>query len=174
VEDPETIEEVLGRGTANVISEIERFRRILADSSADRVKRAEALKFIIHFVGDLHQPLHVGRLGDRGGNGTHVTWFRKSSNLHTVWDTELVDFISLSYSELARWLTPPSYSQLIEWQSGTVRDWAQESFDLRGKVYDIGSGNLSFEYADRSVPIVRQRLLQAGVRLAGLLNSIFY
>jgi hypothetical protein len=171
IEDNETLEQVLARGGRNVVTEIRRFEKVLADRRANRQERIEALKFLVHFVGDLHQPLHVGRSGDRGGNQTQVTWFRSPSNLHAVWDAEIIEFERLSYTEFAAFIDHPTPAQIREWQSTPLAGWVQESFELRARVYDIGSGNLSYEYQRASLPIVRQRLLQAGIRLAGLLNT---
>ncbi|HCZ36443.1 MAG TPA: S1/P1 Nuclease, partial [Cytophagales bacterium] len=126
-----------------------------------------------HMIGDMHQPLHVGKPGDRGGNDVKVKWFRNDSNLHRVWDSEMIDDTKLSYTELADALGKPGKDKLAKWQQGTVRDWALESVSYRPQVYDIGNGSLSYSYSYKYLPIAKERLLQAGIRLAALLNTIY-
>lgn len=95
------------------------------------------------------------------------------TNLHSVWDNGLIDSEKLSFSELAAFIDHPTLMELQAWQSSSPADWVRESKAVRERVYKIGDGNLSYQYAFDNMPLVKQRLLQAGVRLAGLLNSIF-
>lgn len=133
----------------------------------------EYLKFLIHLVGDIHQPLHVGKPGDRGGNEVKVKWFRNETNLHTVWDSEMINGTRLSYTELADALGTPDKALVKQWQMASVRDWAHESMTHRPQVYNIGDGNLGYKYSFNYLSIVKARLLQAGIRLAGVLNQIY-
>jgi hypothetical protein len=128
---------------------------------------------MVHFVGDVHQPLHVGRRADRGGNGVEVTWFRDQTNLHSVWDYLLIENERLSFSELAAFIDHPTLAELQAWQGSPVAEWVRESKAERERVYEIGDGKLGYAYAYENIPLVKRRLLQAGVRLAGLLNAIF-
>jgi hypothetical protein len=156
-----------------VVKMIELFTRELKSGKLTRDKEQEYLKMLVHMVGDIHQPLHVGRPGDRGGNQVRVKWAGADTNLHTVWDSKMIDDTHLSYTELAQSLIRPDATVIKKWQAASVRDWAKESVDLRARVYDIGNGSLGYRYAYVNMPVVRQRLLQAGVRLAGLLNGIY-
>lgn len=133
------------------------------------------LKVLVHLVGDLHQPLHVGNGTDRGGNDAKVQWFGDNSNLHRVWDSEMIDDKQLSFTELADFIDDSLTDEIIEdWQSTSVLDWAYESSALLDKVYDYPeNGRLSYEYSFINFDTVELRLLQAGVRLAGLINEIY-
>lgn len=152
---------------------IKTYAKELANPAAGRRQRSRALAWLCHLVGDLHQPLHVGRRRDRGGNGVTVVFFGEPTNLHSVWDSGLIDREKLSFSEWAEFLLPVSEEEVERLQATSPLDWAMESKALREAVYDIGTGGLSWDYRYRSLPIVERRLREAGVRLAGLLNSVF-
>jgi len=150
--------------------------KIVADLKSKKLsskQELEYLKALIHLVGDIHQPLHVGKPGDRGGNDVKLKWFGSNSNLHRVWDSEMIDDTKLSYTELANALVKPDKATIAKWQKASVRDWAHESMTYRPEVYDIGNGNLSYQYSYKNLSIVRLRILQSGIRLAGLLNQIY-
>jgi hypothetical protein len=85
----------------------------------------------------------------------------------------MIDDTKLSYTELADALGKPDRLTVSAWQKNSVRDWANESMSYRKQVYAVGDGNLSFKYPYKNLDSVRHRLLQAGVRLAGILNSIY-
>lgn len=157
----------------DVISALQRFEAELRNPKTSREDKAIALKFYAHLVADVHQPLHVGRDGDRGGNDVKVIWHGQNANLHAVWDSLMIDFQKLSFSEFAEFLDPPSQRQSAEWRKGGYLDWATESVKLRPRVYDIGKGKLGYEYSYRNLPVVRERLMQSAIRLAAQLNSIF-
>ena len=106
---------------------------------------------------------------DRGGNGVEVMWFTEKTNLHSVWDSHLIEDEKLSFSEFAAFIDHPTLEEIRLWQSATYTDWIKESQGERDKVYRIGDGRLSYPYAFQSKPLVKRRLVQAGVRLAGLL-----
>jgi len=152
---------------------MERFEAVLRDPEAARGDRVEALRFLVHFVGDVHQPLHVGRREDLGGNRVLVLWFDEPANLHSVWDSRMIESEELSFTELAGFIDHPTPEEVAAWQATGYPDWIAESFALREEVYDLGDRRLGYRYGYEKLPIVRKRLLQAGVRLAGLLESIF-
>ncbi len=155
---------------------LESILRIIAELKSGKLSpkgETERLKWLIHLVGDIHQPLHVGKGNDRGGNDMRVSWFRNESNLHRVWDSDMIDDTRLSYTELAESLDKPTPSQIQAWQQATVFDWANESMSYRDQVYDIGNGRLGYQYSYKYFNIVKLRLLQSGVRLAGILNEIY-
>lgn len=135
---------------------------------------AFALKLLVHLVADIHQPLHVGTGEDKGGNEVRVDYFWKSSNLHKVWDTGMIDGQQLSYTEYASWIDHVTKSQRQDWQKDSVLDWAYESVSYRDEVYDLPeSKKISYKYDYNNLDLVNLRLLQAGVRLAGVLNDIY-
>lgn len=137
-------------------------------------QEAENIKILIHLVGDIHQPLHVGNGTDRGGNDVRLKWFWDNSNLHRVWDSEMINDKQLSFTELADFVNNPSPEQIKEWQSASVTDWAYESQALLPQVYSYPENKeLSYEYAYKNWDTVKDRLLKAGVRLAGILNEIY-
>ena len=132
------------------------------------------LKLLVHLVGDIHQPLHVGNGTDKGGNEVKLKYFWKSSNLHRVWDSGLIDNQQLSYTEYAESIDFATPQQLKDWQATSVLDWAYESMALRKQVYNIPEdGNLSYRYNYDNLATVNLRLRQAGIRLAGILNEIY-
>jgi hypothetical protein len=173
IDDAETLETTARDPAGDVLEAIQRFTAVLRDPQATRESKQEALKFLVHFVGDVHQPLHVGRRADRGGNSIKVTLLGQETNLHSVWDSGLIDNEKLSFSELAAFIDHPTLQELQSWQSAPPAEWANESKAARDRVYQIGDGKISYEYAYKNIPLVKRRLLQGGVRLAGLLNSIF-
>ncbi len=149
--------------------------RALANSRLPRNDRRDALRFVTHFIVDLHQPLHVGRAEDRGGNRVDVRLGRRTLNLHRFWDTEAVTLTGLTPLEYVANLMPQVHRQQADWAAGTPEDWAVESQALRGQVYAFGTEGaaLSDEYIAAAIAITEQRLAQAGVRLAATLNSLF-
>jgi hypothetical protein len=156
------------------------FTATLKDSGANLADKQLALRFIVHLVGDLHQPLHVGKCCDRGGNEVKVSWFGKPTNLHAVWDSQLVEEEQLSFTELAAKLQRhTSSADLIAWWDVNPRDWISESGQYRNTLYPEPSTGrkkqpeLSYDYVYRFTPLMELRLKQAGVRLAAYLNAIY-
>ena len=173
IESGQTYEQSKKNPNGDVIMTIERILAELKTHTMDKKREIEYVKILIHLVGDLHQPLHVGCCDDQGGNKTKVKWFRGDSNLHRVWDSDMIDDTKLSYTELALALGKPDKASVAMWQKTSVRDWAKESMTYRKQVYDIGDGNLGYKYSYKYLGSAKDRLLQAGVRLAGLLNQIY-
>jgi hypothetical protein len=132
------------------------------------------LRFIVHIVGDLHQPMHVGNGTDRGGNDVKVTWFREETNLHRVWDSQMIDHMQYSYTEYAQQvqlgMNDNDKSKLM---NADIMNYVYSSSSLREQIYDIGDGNLSWKYIYKNREIMEDRLLQAGYHLAALLNDIY-
>jgi hypothetical protein len=133
------------------------------------------LKMLIHMVADVHQPLHVGRPEDKGGNTIKVEWFWSKSNLHRVWDSGLIDSQQYSFSELAPIVNRGATNEKVfHWQNSSVVDWAHESMSYRKAIYNIPTdGKINYKYRFDHWDTVKLRLLQAGVRLAGILNEIY-
>jgi hypothetical protein len=171
--DDETYETAPKNPAGDVVEAIQRLTGVLRDPQAAPQEQVVAVKFLVHFVGDIHQPLHVGRRDDQGGNLIQVRWFGEPSNLHKVWDEQLIEAEKLSFSEFAAFLDHPSTAEVVAWQQSTVLDWVREAMHLRPQVYDIGDGQLGYPYRFKQMPTVKERLLRAGVRLAGVLNTIF-
>jgi len=149
------------------------FAAVVADNNAPVMTRRLALRFVAHLVGDMHQPLHAGRAADRGGVDIRVSYREQSTNLHFFWDRELVDLEPGNEEDIAKRLTASlTEEERRQWQSGDPKQWTDESLTLvRSHAYNTGpTGELSDDYVERARPIVRIRLVQAGLRLAWLLN----
>jgi hypothetical protein len=134
------------------------------------------LRLLIHIVGDIHQPLHVGREEDRGGNKIKVIWFGQPTNLHAVWDEKLIDMQQLSYTEYTKAINHTTPATIAKWQQAPIVSWLYESYKLANKIYgDIKQPDqkLSYLYNYDYIETVNEQLLKGGVRLAGLLNQIF-
>ena len=147
----------------------------LKDKNSTAEEKAFYLKMLVHFVGDLHQPLHAGRGEDKGGNDILVRWFGDGSNLHRVWDSEMINDFQMSYSELAHNSDELSKSEIREIQKGSVLDWMYESKELANEVYaSVETGEkLGYEYMYEWFPVVHDQLQKGGLRLAKILNDIY-
>jgi S1/P1 Nuclease len=160
-----------------VVDRITMFKQVLADRSAPKEQRVEALKFLVHFVGDLHQPMHA--IGEaRGGNDIHIVQFGSAQcgkypcNLHYTWDIGLIEHTGLTEEQYVRKIKQMIASQKLtaNWV-GTPEQWANESFQLAKKVWLNDGGLVDEQYYERDIPIVNGRLEMAGMRLAVMLNQ---
>lgn len=139
-------------------------------------KKQMYLRLLIHIVGDIHQPLHVGKQEDLGGNRVRVLWFGDSTNLHSVWDDKMISSQDLSYTEYVKAINHSTKEQRMQWQQQSVNEWFYDSYVQAGKVYgSVTQPNqrLSYRYNYDHIAMLNDQLLKAGVRLAGLLNEIF-
>ncbi|GAB2902405.1 S1/P1 nuclease [Microbulbifer echini] len=155
-----------------ILNAIQQFAAVLADRSRPESARAEALMFVAHFVGDLHQPLHTGLYSDRGGNDVQVQFFGEETNLHALWDIQLVSRVVADWQDYAQRQTEiirPGERQL--WQSTTVEEWARESHQIAHNLAYTNEIQLGEKYFLRSQDSVEIRLQQGGVRLAAVLNK---
>ncbi len=182
--------------SGKLIGSINEQLKVLKDPTSPDDKKVFAIKFIVHLVGDLHMPLHVGNGTDIGGNACKVIFQGKATNLHALWDEGMIDFTKLSFTELTHFISQgKNVSQVQAWRKGDVIDWARESKELRSQIYpdnvvaspapqssrtycrmdtpvlESEMPRLSYEYSYKFVPVVEQRLFQAGLRLAMLLNQ---
>lgn len=148
---------------------------ILKDTETPKDKKAFHLKLLVHFMGDLHQPLHVGIADDRGGNQFQVRWFDEGTNLHSVWDEKILDSYEMSYTELAANTKRLSKEEVAKIRRGTVKDWMNESRELCVQVYNTTAAgqDLGYGYMYQYVDVVRAQLQKGGIRLSALLNDIF-
>jgi S1/P1 Nuclease len=161
----------------NVYSAVLKQEQVLGSSTSTRPEKIEALKFVVHFVGDLHQPMHVSRTEDKGGNTIQLNYEGKGTNLHAVWDSRLLDHEGLDYVALAEKYDRVSAKQIKEWQSDPLIKWVWESYQISTKLYAevdaMNSRSIDDSYYQAHIDIIHQRLVMAGVRLAGMLNTIF-
>jgi hypothetical protein len=164
-----------------VADKVEEFAGELSNPATDLEEQVVALKFVLHLVGDLHQPLHDADDHDRGGNDKRVTAAGfKAGNLHHFWDTEFVDQLGPDAKTIASDLIGHiTKDQVSQWQVGKVADWARESFqvakaDAYGQLPEPsarGSFRLPDDYVSEATQDVSLQLSKAGVRLAFTLNK---
>ncbi|MEO7468784.1 MAG: S1/P1 nuclease [Sphingobium limneticum] len=155
----------------DAVTALTKFRATLLDPKATDDQKRAALRFIVHIVGDLHQPLHAGAGTDRGGNDVKVEFFGKPTNLHSVWDSAIIESHSLSYTEYAAWLSRSIRpEEVVSWSASTSADWVRESVALRRTVYPA-EPKLGYSYAYQHRPNIDARLKMAGVRIAAYLNA---
>lgn len=138
-------------------------------------KNQENLYFLLHLVADGHQPFHIGRQEDLGGNKIEVEWFRKKTNIHAVWDSDLIEFQNYSYTEYVEVLDfrDKKYNKLLV--EGSLEDWLYDSYLKTEHLYStVKPGDqLWFKYNYDHVAILEEQLLKAGLRLAKVLNEVF-
>lgn len=204
IQPDETIEAVVARNAEteeidDVYEGIERMLAILRgeQDAIDQMKalmqknrveplagsmEATALAFLIHFIGDIHQPMHVGKNRDLGGNKIEVLFFSERYNLHSVWDTQIIEHERLSFTEFSAFVEKHVHKYKADWEKAPVIDWAKESMDYREDIYntlydytdrDTGLPSFSWNYQHDFLPIVEERLGAAGYRAAALLNEIY-
>ncbi|WP_313580232.1 S1/P1 nuclease [Chishuiella sp.] len=133
------------------------------------------LYFLIHIFGDVHQPLHVGRPDDLGGNRIKVDWFKDKVNIHTVWDSKLVDYENYSYTEYSNLLDIETKQERKAIQEGNYADWIYGSYVIANKIYANVKMDekLGYRYHYEYKYTVEDQLLKGGLRLAKVLDSIF-
>jgi hypothetical protein len=160
-----------------VTAAITRFVAVLRNTASSPDAKSEALKFVVHFVADLHQPLHCSDNHDRGGNDVHVKFFGENGNLHSVWDTLLIERIDSNTESYAKRLDAAlTDSSIGAFEQGMVEDWALESHSVAVKVaYGAlpsgGTLDLGADYFQAASPAVDVQLWTAGIRLALILNE---
>lgn len=173
---PQMVEVLKKDTSANAYTKINFLVKELKKKSLDRDKKIMYLRLLIHFVGDIHQPLHVSPVGSTGGNSIRVQWFSTPSNLHRVWDTHLIDEQQLSYTEYARHINHSTLAQRKKLQADPLSKWLFESYTIAQRLHDeIREENprLGYRYNFDHLHTVDNQLLKGGIRLAGLLNEIF-
>jgi len=160
-----------------VVEKIAAFHRVLKDPEAPRAERREALLYLVHFIGDVHQPLHLGNEADRGGNRITLSYRGRMTNLHALWDGGLIHRRGRSLLQYARDLNRAiAPREASDWSVSGVVAWADES---RRLALDRAYGSLpagtvrlsSKRYIASAQRILDQRMAQAGVRLAVALNQ---
>lgn len=168
-----TVQERDKKKQGDILSAIEDFSKTLKDPKKPKKERVIALRFLVHLIGDLHQPLHTGYASDHGGNKVKVTWFGEKTNLHMVWDEKLINLEELSFTEYTKKLNYASKEQIKEWQSSKPLVWAQESRAYVEKAYEYKEAKYwEYNYSYQHLDFLNERLQRAGIRLAGHLNNL--
>ena len=162
-----------------IVGVIERFEAEIRSPGLSPERRYEALYNLVHFVGDLHEPLHCSNHDDHGGNDVKVKFLGQETNLHSVWDTRVIQNTHQTWETLARRLGKVSRGRRAAWSNGTPEEWALESHDLaRDVAYRFrppaqGPVVLDKAYERRAEAVIRQQLAKAGIRLAYILNQAY-
>jgi len=133
------------------------------------------LRILVHLVGDIHQPMHCGRAADRGGNDIRVKWFNQPDNLHSIWDSNIIEYQQLSYTEYSNAVNGAGKAEIQKWQRDDLSTWIYESYQKSEDLYKAAekSTDYSFRYNYDWIDTTNQQLVKGGIRLAGLLNEIF-
>ena len=171
--DGKTYADVAPPPEGNAVTALEMFSKQLKSKQSSLAEKQLALRFIVHVIGDLHQPFHAGNGTDRGGNDVKLNFFWEDSNLHRIWDSGLIDRQQLSYTEWTNMLSSKiSSQQAIDWMEIDPKVWIAESAKVRASLYP-DSDKVSWDYQYQNLPIVKQRLQMGGVRIAAYLNALF-
>lgn len=166
---------MLSQRQPNLYTAILKNKNDLANKQLSLEKRQEALKFLIHLVGDAHQPMHVSREEDKGGNAIEVIFGGRATNLHALWDSGLLDRERKSYEKIEQDCDKATAAEIKKWQQDDPMVWLWESYQISSKLYaEIRNGsNLNDQYYKQHVDMMEKRIDQAGIRLAGMINAIF-
>lgn len=176
IDADETFAEAKLNDKGDIVTALNEQILVLGDTTKSKEERALALKMVVHFLGDMHQPMHLGRLSDLGGNRHEVRYFKNPTNLHTVWDSRLVESAhKWSYTEWQQQIdraNPTEQKLLI---SGNIDDWAKQSVAIAADIYDFfpNGKNISYNDVAHWAPVIENQFLKGGLRLAHVLNTIF-
>lgn len=161
--------------TPNLYTAILKCEKTLIDSSTNNDQRSEALKFFIHLVGDAHQPMHVSRAEDKGGNTIQMRFNNRGTNLHSLWDSGLIDKEGLNDDEMVKEYDKATPTEIKKWQHDLPMVWLWESYQISTELYKQADKDKHLEDQDAykgHLEMIHRRIDQAGIRLAGLLNVI--
>lgn len=169
------IQSVHNNKDQNVYNAILLLKDELKQKNLDDSLKVMYVKLLVHFVGDLHQPMHTGRPEDLGGNRVRLEWFNEKINLHQLWDDRLIDYQKLSYTEYVNWINHATKAQKKMWQSQSVADWLYDSYLISNRIYaETPEGaKLKYKYNFDFIDDLNLQLLKGGIRLAAILNEIF-
>ena len=179
VSDDQAIIDAPRRRSGDVLWAIDEAAELLASPVVDQKQQLAMYRFLVHFIADVHQPLHVGRRSDLGGNRLKVMVDGRSSNLHSYWDSGVLGkVVETPEAHAERLVGTISAAAVVEWQASEPLQWAEESKSYRDFVYTIsrseaGLAVVTERYASRALRITEARMARAGVRLAGALDALY-
>jgi len=157
----------------NIINRLQLAIYNLKNKLGDYQTKHFNLKVLIHLIGDLHQPLHIAYAADRGGNDTKVKYFERESNLHKVWDDQIIKSAKIDFDMCMKLSKTLPAFKAEKYEESMVLNWAMESRLLLENVYDVKDNYISHAYLNRNAILIELQLLKAGRRLAGLLNALY-
>jgi hypothetical protein len=155
----------------DIVTTLKECIRVLKNPESSKESKSFYLKFLIHLVGDIHQPLHTGKFEDRGGNDIKLTFLGKLTNFHIIWDVHMIEYLNMDYKQLS--------DELMQMKEGNYSlnpdDWVYETHqDVKRLYAEIQNKNeINIDYINRKIPFVKHKLFKAGSTLAGVLNDIF-
>lgn len=176
IDADETFENAKINEKGDVIRAVEELIEALKSGKLNKEEQALSLKFLVHLVGDMHCPMHMGHKSDLGGNKWQVQYFRNGTNLHSVWDSGVIESAhKWTYSEWVEQIDINDKETNRKLAEGTPQSWGKETYEICKTIYDatpVGS-KLSYDYVSDWSETVENQLLRAGLRLASVLNDIF-
>ena len=159
---------------ANIINELNKvIARLKERSKHTKGENAIDLKILMHLVGDLHQPLHVGYGSDKGGNKIEVSFLGHTSNLHKVWDSEIIRNSRITADGCLHMVSSYSPAEISTMQKIDVINWMNDCRSHLGQVYDFTDATISETYITKNTPLIEKQLITGGLRLSALLKEIF-
>lgn len=176
VDEGDTYESAPANPAGDVVTAIKAQMETLADANTSLADKNLALKILVHITGDMHQPMHMGHATDLGGNRTKLKFFGRDTNLHSIWDSSLLESgHKWSYTEWQQQIDRATPEQKREIVAGTVDDWARETLPIARDAYTYYQPglNVSYDQVAWATPIIERQLLRGGLRLAHLLNTLF-
>lgn len=163
--------------TGDVVRAINEQVAILQNPQSSKEEKQLALKIVVHLLGDIHQPMHMGHASDLGGNRWTVNYFGRGSNLHSVWDSSVPEAAhKWTYTEWNDQINRPTEEEIaVIVADGNPEKWGEETFEICKQVYSKTpqDANISYDYVSEWTPVIENQLLKGGLRLADILNSIF-
>lgn len=176
IDKGERYEEAYANPAGDIVTAIKAQIEILSSPAASIEASQLAMKILVHLLGDLHQPLHMGHATDLGGNRVKVKYFGRDTNLHSVWDSSIPESAhKWGYSEWREQIDRADEALRYSIIGGTVDDWAKQTVRICDGVYDYfpEGGNISYDGVADWTPVVENQLLNGGLRLAHILNMIY-
>lgn len=176
IDEGETYESAAANPAGDVVTAVKQQIEVLSDPSTSPADAALALKILIHIVGDMHQPMHLGHASDLGGNRVKMKFFDRNTNLHSIWDSSLVESgHKWSYTEWQQQIDTTDPEKIAAITKGSVDDWARETYNIATQCYVYFRPGNKVMYNDiaRWTPVIEQQFLRGGLRLAHILNSIY-
>lgn len=162
--------------TVSAYSQLKFLIRELKKKNLPMADKKVYLRLLIHIAEDVAQPLHVSATGTRGGNDVKIQWFSTPANLHSLWDSHLIEHQQLSYTEYAKALNFTTAAKRAMWTRGGLETWLFDSYIIAQRLHDeIKTENprLSYQYNYLHLALLNEQLLKGGVRLAAILNDIY-
>ncbi len=176
IDADETYDTAWQNENGDVLTAIEALTKALKSGTLNKDQAAVDLRMLVHLVGDLHCPMHMGHKSDRGGNNWQVQFFNSGRNLHGIWDSDILESAhKWTHSEWADEIDTADRAEIRLITSGTPYEWGRETFQAARTIYEeipVGS-KLSYDDVAHWTPLIEQQLLKGGLRLAAILNDIF-